>query len=104
MGCDPLSGFHGATFEKECRDARGPGRVATGFVRRQPSLTRPPLHHIENALTDQPPLSQPAMPIESAEEGQRRYIAAATAAFRKDYAPMAAVIRRALETARQAEG
>jgi cell filamentation protein len=40
---------------------------------------------------------------DSTEKGQQRYIAAATAAFRKDYSPMAAVIRLALETARKAE-
>jgi cell filamentation protein len=45
---------------------------------------------------------RPLLVYDPTEEGQRRYIAAATAAFRKDYAPMAAVIRRALETARQA--
>ncbi len=44
---------------------------------------------------------RPLLVYDPAEDGQRRYIAAATAAFRKDYAPMAAVIRRALETARQ---
>jgi cell filamentation protein len=45
---------------------------------------------------------RPLLVYDPTEEGQRRYIAAATAAFRKDHAPMAAVIRRALETARQA--
>lgn len=45
---------------------------------------------------------RPLLVYDATEEGQQRYIAAATAAFRKDYRPMAAVIRLALKAARRA--
>jgi cell filamentation protein len=44
---------------------------------------------------------RPLLIYEGSEEGQNRYIAAAKAAFKKDYAPMAGIISQALATARR---
>jgi cell filamentation protein len=44
---------------------------------------------------------RPLLIYEGSEEGQARYIAAAKAAFKKDYAPMAEIIARALARARR---
>jgi cell filamentation protein len=43
---------------------------------------------------------RPLLAYEQSEEGQNQYIEAARAAFKRDYAPMTAVIRRALDQAR----
>jgi cell filamentation protein len=45
---------------------------------------------------------RPLLAYDSSEDGKRLYIAAATAAFKRDYRPMMAIIRRALGTAREA--
>jgi cell filamentation protein len=48
------------------------------------------------AQTDRPPLA-----YDKTDAGREAYIAAASQAFSRNYAPMEAVIRRALETARK---
>lgn len=44
---------------------------------------------------------RPLLVYDRSDEGKRRYIDAARAAFRRDYAPMTAVIRQSLEQARE---
>jgi cell filamentation protein len=44
---------------------------------------------------------RPLLIYEGSEEGQNRYIAAAKAAFKKDYAPMTEIISQALARARR---
>jgi cell filamentation protein len=43
---------------------------------------------------------RPLLVYDSGADGQEKYIAAATAAFKRDYAPMAEIIRQALDSAR----
>jgi cell filamentation protein len=45
---------------------------------------------------------RPLLVYDSSEDGKQRYIAAASAAFKKDYRPMTAIVRCALGTAREA--
>jgi cell filamentation protein len=43
---------------------------------------------------------RPLLVYDSSDEGQEKYIVAATAAFKRNYAPMAEIIRQALDNAR----